>query len=774
MVHLSAARYFLFSLIPCLATSARPRTAGPVRVSVSNDSRTAVVHFKHGLKDHVYHLEAASVFAEGAEIISHTDAGEERVKAPAVTMFRAVEDRQRATARIHADGSVTGLFEHEGEVVRVAPSHMPRNASQRVGRSLHEDSMPVVTAGTGEAAHVHDFSYLPPLDLLGGNRQTPRRRLHGKDADMVAFMSDAFRRLDDEEEPELKIDNHKDFTPEDQRSDLPSDEMPRVGAQIAAMTQWAGVRWYPSCYPGDDKVHEFKVGVVLDNEAWTRHSLDIEQHIADAIAQSSLVYEKQMNIRLTIGEFVIYKSAIGAPAYAVGCPDTNLMETKLNQLRQGSGYNFMGSTHLFTGCGTDYGVVGLAYVGTICNKYKYNIGVDQIHDYNSENTFLIFAHELGHNFGGDHSFEEGEGTTGGIMDYGDGHLNGVYQFNTKYRKAEMCETMNRVAGRCQGKFDPASAPAPTPPSLTPAPTLIPTLAPAPGPTPRPDGGSGPCKTVSARGAGIGKECVFPFEYKDITYHGCTPEGHVNLWCPTAEGLVDGKTEGPTKGGGNWGECSWSPQCIGLDSPCRTTKDGSDEPGPDCVFPFKYRGFEYKTCTWVGHHKFWCATKVNEKNEMEEWANCEKSDYCSNHWKTVGWAGIPEDKIWEFGNQAQHKLDALAESSAWQGFTNFFRNLWCAIARIWGGCSAEEAADGTTASATIQGKSEVFQGLPTRLGFHWDWVSSAGFGFSMIFVTAFVIHRAVRTSSFRALHISPSTLRANGNADDHCEQSLLME
>ena len=74
----------------------------------------------------------------------------------------------------------------------------------------------------------------------------------------------------------------------------------------------------------------------------------------------------------------------------------------------------------------------------------------------SERTWKTFAHEVGHNFGGrppgssccllhfadrscvydeagHHSFEKGQGKTGGIMDYGDGTLNGIFQFNTQFR-----------------------------------------------------------------------------------------------------------------------------------------------------------------------------------------------------------------------------------------------------------------------------------------------------------------------------------------------------
>mmetsp|Transcript_15968 Transcript_15968/g.19814 ORF Transcript_15968/g.19814 Transcript_15968/m.19814 type:complete len:348 (+) Transcript_15968:421-1464(+) len=55
---------------------------------------------------------------------------------------------------------------------------------------------------------------------------------------------------------------------------------------------------------------------------------------------------------------------------------------------------------------------------------------------------------MGHNFGASHSFEEGKGKTGGIMDYGDVSLNGRYQFNSKYRKEQICKSIKSSYEQC--------------------------------------------------------------------------------------------------------------------------------------------------------------------------------------------------------------------------------------------------------------------------------------------------------------------------------------
>jgi hypothetical protein len=79
-----------------------------------------------------------------------------------------------------------------------------------------------------------------------------------------------------------------------------------------------------------------------------------------------------------------------------------------------------------TACECSYGTAGIARFGVLCNNA---IGSAVTYYTGADSTWLTFAHEIGHNLGGYHSFEDGVGTTGGIMDYGDGVYNGVFQFN---------------------------------------------------------------------------------------------------------------------------------------------------------------------------------------------------------------------------------------------------------------------------------------------------------------------------------------------------------
>ena len=163
------------------------------------------------------------------------------------------------------------------------------------------------------------------------------------------------------------------------------------------------------------------------------------------MAETNLVFREQFNVILTIGDYYVVHEdvdATGAQGPEWNAPSCELtinqqLERFARWTRNAGKKNGPprqhGVWHLFDDCfrqgaglAKDSWTVGLAYVGTLCRSW--NAGVT----YTYQETWKTFAHELGHNFGADHSFEEGQGKTGGIMDYGDGKLHGEYQFNTKY------------------------------------------------------------------------------------------------------------------------------------------------------------------------------------------------------------------------------------------------------------------------------------------------------------------------------------------------------
>jgi hypothetical protein len=64
-----------------------------------------------------------------------------------------------------------------------------------------------------------------------------------------------------------------------------------------------------------------------------------------------------------------------------------------------------------------------------------------------EGTWLWFAHEMGHTFGGLHTFQDGVGTTGGILDYGDPYYDMTVQFNPA-NQPEICPYLTSLGNSC--------------------------------------------------------------------------------------------------------------------------------------------------------------------------------------------------------------------------------------------------------------------------------------------------------------------------------------
>merc|ERR1711970_1069364 len=110
----------------------------------------------------------------------------------------------------------------------------------------------------------------------------------------------------------------------------------------------------------------------------------------------------------------------------------------------------------------------------------------------------------------------------------------------------------------------------------------------------------PCSTHT------GDQCVFPFTYQGVEYLRCTYADSPTPWCATQ---VDDAGVVVTN---RWGDCdtgslsSCEPETISV--PSCTTESGpySNEP---CVFPFRYNGITYTSCTSQDRSAAWCSTKT---------------------------------------------------------------------------------------------------------------------------------------------------------------------
>jgi len=86
-------------------------------------------------------------------------------------------------------------------------------------------------------------------------------------------------------------------------------------------------------------------------------------------------------------------------------------------------------------------------------------------------------------------------------------------------------------------------------------------------------------------------------------------------------------------------CSYDSGDCQEPAPCNTVgKEGVGE-GAHCVFPFRYRGVLYDSCTTTNNDFAWCSTQISSRGEhvKDQWGKCASS--CQTTCLTTGTAGV---------------------------------------------------------------------------------------------------------------------------------------
>merc|ERR1712115_383882 len=104
----------------------------------------------------------------------------------------------------------------------------------------------------------------------------------------------------------------------------------------------------------------------------------------------------------------------------------------------------------------------------------------------------------------------------------------------------------------------------------------------------------------------GESCVFPFTYKGVEHYHCTYADSPTPWCAT---MTDSQGVVVTN---RWGDCETSAlsscQEEQISLPSCTTESGP-YPNQPRVFPFRYNGVTYTSCTTQDKSQAWCSTNT---------------------------------------------------------------------------------------------------------------------------------------------------------------------
>jgi hypothetical protein len=148
---------------------------------------------------------------------------------------------------------------------------------------------------------------------------------------------------------------------------------------------------------GATGVRRARIGVVADYEFFQAHGAAAAAVAQDAIVFAGAIFEADLDVAFAIGTTVVFTTV----ADPFSTTDPNGLLDQFVAYRTSAAAPLAGSdvAHLFTGRDLKGSVVGIAWLGTVCDP-RYGTGLSQ--NLAGGAMARVAAHEIGHNFGAGH------------------------------------------------------------------------------------------------------------------------------------------------------------------------------------------------------------------------------------------------------------------------------------------------------------------------------------------------------------------------------------
>ncbi len=158
---------------------------------------------------------------------------------------------------------------------------------------------------------------------------------------------------------------------------------------------------------------QVRIGVVGDFEFVSQFTTSTpEDAIVARMNVVDGIFTSQVGVKITLATPTLFRTD-SDPFTKTAASD---LLSELRTYRSGSqAQRALGITHLMTGRNLDGSTVGIAYISGLCSA-EFGASLSQS-TFNTTQSALIAAHEIGHNFGAPHDGESGSACASTPTDY---------------------------------------------------------------------------------------------------------------------------------------------------------------------------------------------------------------------------------------------------------------------------------------------------------------------------------------------------------------------